>query len=172
MDSSSEGRCSEIAGDLAVLFITVVQLIFLTRFYQVIAWYTTGADGRVTQLPLLTGDYFTWLPFPIIASIVVIVALVVTFIFPRYWLRQVAWIAFCLIGITVTLSLLLIFPFDFSVIPNATAADVVPKALTVFLVLWALMYTVAALVLVVQLRRHAARQGDSEVREASEGPAA
>ncbi len=102
----------------------------------------------------------------------VIVALVVTIIFPRYWLRQVAWIAFCLIGITVTLSLLVIFPFDFSVIPNATAVDVVPKALGVFLILWAVMYAVTAVVLVVQLRRHAVRQGDSEVREASKGPTA
>lgn len=172
MESSSGGRCSEIASDLAVLLITVVQLIFLTRFYRYIAWYTTGPDGSATRLPLLTGDYFTWLPFPIIASIVVIVALVATIIFPRYWLRQVAWIAFCLIGITVTLSLLIIFPFDFSVIPNAAAAEVVPKALKVFSVLWALMYTVAAVVLLVQLRRHAARQGDSEVREAPEGPTA
>ena len=102
----------------------------------------------------------------------VIVALVVTFIFPRYWLRQVAWIAFCLIGITVTLSLLMIFPFDFSVVPNATAADLVPKALTVFLILWALMYAVAAVVQLVQLRRHAARQGKGETQEASGGPTA
>jgi hypothetical protein len=170
MDSSSGGRCSDIAGDLFVLFITVVQLIFLTRFYQAIAWYTTGADGSVTRLPLLTGDYFTWLPFPIIASIVVIVALVVTIIFPRYWLSQVAWIAFCLIGITVTLSLLIIFPFDFSVIPNATAADVMPKALRLFLILWALMYAVAAVILSVRLVRDAARQDNSKSREASEGP--
>ena len=172
MESSSGGRCSEIASDLAVLVITVVQLVFLTRFYQVIAWSITEPDGTVTRLPLLTADYFTWLPFPIIASIVVIVALVATMIFPRYWLRQVAWIAFCLIGITVTLSLLIIFPFDFSVIPNAATADVVPKALTVFLILWALMYTVAAMVLLVQLRRHAVGQGDSEIGESSERPTA
>ena len=155
-ESSSGGRCGEIASDLAVAFITVIQLIFFTRFYRYIAWYTTGADGSVTRLPLLTDDYFTWLPFPIVASILVIVATIVMIIYHRYWFRQAAWIAFCIIGITVTLSLLIIFPFDFSVIPNATAVDVVPKALTVFLILWALMYAVAAVVLFVQLRRHAA----------------
>lgn len=170
MESSSGGRCSEIAGDLAVLFITVAQLIFLTRFYQAIAWYTTGPDGTVTRLPLLTADYVTWLPFPIIASIVVIVALVATIIFPRYWLRQVAWIAFCLIGITVTLSLLIIFPFDFSVIPNPTAADVVPKALRLFLILWALMYAVTAVILSARLVRDTARQDNPENRKASGGP--
>jgi uncharacterized membrane protein len=172
MESSSGGRCSEIGSDLAVIFITVVQLVFLTRFYQVIAWSTTQADGSVTRESLLTADYFTWLPFPVVASIVVIVALIATMIFPRYWFRQAAWIAFCLIGITVTLSLLIIFPFDFSVIPNATAADVVPKALTVFLILWALMYAVAALFLFRNLRRHAARQDNSKTREASERPTA
>ena len=170
MESSSGGRCSEIGSDLAVIFITVVQLVFLTRFYQVIAWSTTQADGSVTRVSLLTADYFTWLPFPVVASIVVIVALIATMIFPRYWFRQATWIAFCLIGITVTLSLLIIFPFDFSVIPNATAADIVPKALTVFLILWALMYAVAALLLFRSLRRDGTKQGNGETREASEGP--
>jgi hypothetical protein len=172
MESSSGGRCGQVAEDLFIIFVTVAQLIFFTRFHQYIAWPTTGPDGSVTRLSMLTDAYFTWLPFPITASILVIVATLIMIFFRNTWFRQAAWIGFCIIGITVTLSLLIIFPFDFSVIPNATAADVVPKALTVFLILWALMYAVAALFLFRNLRRHAAKQGNDETREASEGPAA
>ena len=74
-------------------------------------------------------------------------------IYRGYWFRQIAWIVFCIIGITVTLSLVSIFPFNFSVIPNASAVDVVPTGVTVFLVLWAVMYGIAAIVQTVKLVR-------------------
>jgi len=54
---------------------------------------------------MLTDDYFTWLPFPITASILVIVATLIMIIFDSYWFRQIAWVGFCLIGIAVTVSL-------------------------------------------------------------------
>ena len=153
MESSSGGRCGEIASDLSIILVTVAQLVFFTRFHEYIAWPTTGPDGTVTRLSMLTGDYSTWLPFPITASIVVIVASVVMILYNNYWFRQAAWILFCLMGIAVVISLLSIFPFDFSVIPNATAADVAPKVVAVLLILMAVFYGIAALVMFVQVTR-------------------
>jgi hypothetical protein len=49
--------------------------------------------------------------------------------------------------------LVTIFPFDFSVLPNATAVKVVPKALTVFLILQATFYGIAAVVLLARLTK-------------------
>jgi hypothetical protein len=158
MESSRGSRCGEIAEDLFIILVTLAQLIFLTFFYQYIAWYSTRPDGTVTRLSMLTDDYFTWLPFPIAASIVVIVACIVMIVYGGHWFRQAAWILFCILGIAVTASLLIIFPFDFSVIPNATAVDVVPTAVTVFLVLWAIFYGVSAVVLFVKLRSYRAKQ--------------
>ena len=153
MESSPRRRSGEIGEDIAIIFITAVQLIFFTRFHKYIAWPSTGADGSVTRLSMLTNDYFTWLPFPITASILVIVASLVMIIYRGYWFRQIAWIVFCIIGITVTLSLVSIFPFNFSVIPNASAVDVVPTGVTVFLVLWAVMYGIVSIVQTVKLIR-------------------
>jgi hypothetical protein len=158
MESSPGGRCSEIVSDIAIILVTVAQLIFFTRYHEVIAWSTTGPDGSVTRLSMLTDGYFTWLPFPVTASIIVIVASAVMIVYDRYWFRQIAWILFCLMGIAVTVSLVSIFPFDFSVIPNDTAVDVVPIAVTVFFLLMAVFYGVCALVLFVQFRRHTAKQ--------------
>jgi hypothetical protein len=108
---------------------------------------------------MLTGDYSTWLPFPITASVVVIVASVIMILYNNYWFRQAAWILFCLMGIAVVISLVSIFPFDFSVIPNAIAADVVPKVVAVFLILMAVFYGICALVLFVKLKRYMFKQG-------------
>ena len=151
MESSPEGRCGEIASDLAIILVTAVQLVFLAFFHQYIAWYTTEADGTVTRLSMLTDDYFTWLPFPITASILVIVATIIMIFYNRSWFRQAAWAIFCIIGITMVVSLVTIFPFDFSVIPNATTAELVQKWVTIFLILMAVFYGISAPVLLVRL---------------------
>ncbi len=158
MESSSGGRCSDIASDLAVILVTVAQLIFLTRFHRYIAWVTTEPDGSVTRLSMLTDDYFTWLPIPVTASIIVIVGLAATIFYNRHWFRQAAWILFSLVGIAVTVSLASIFPFDFSVIPNAATADVVPVVARAFFILMAVFYGASALILSVRLRKQIAKQ--------------
>ena len=153
MESSPRSRTGEIGSHISMIFVTVANLIFITFFHKYIAWYTIEPDGSVTRLSMLTDDYFIWLPIPITASILVIVANTVMIIYDRYWFRQTAWIIFCIIGIAVVVSLVSIFPFDFSVIPNATAVDVVPIVVTVFLILMAVVYGVTALVLSVKLIR-------------------
>ena len=158
MELSRRNRTGEIASDIFVIFVTVANLIFFTFFHKYIAWYTTEPDGSVTRLSMLTDDYFIWLPIAITASILVIVANIVMIIYDRYWFRQTAWIIFSIIGIAVTVSLVSIFPFDFSVIPNATAVDVVPIVVTVFFILLAVFYGVTALVMFVKLRSYAAKQ--------------
>ena len=108
---------------------------------------------------MLTSDYFTWLPIPITASILAIAAYTVMIFYDRYWFRTSAQIVVHIFDIAVVVSLLSIFPFDFSVIPNAAAADVVPTAVTAFLIFMAVVYGVSALVLFVRLiRRYAVRQ--------------
>ena len=153
MDSKPEGGCGETASDISVALITVAQLIFLAFFHRYIAWYTTAPDGSATRISLLTEDYPAWLPFPIAASIVVIVASIVMIVYGRYWFRQAAWIGFSILGIAVTVSAVCIFPFDFSAIPNATVAAALPRWVTVFLIFMAAFYGICALVLSVKLIR-------------------
>ena len=159
MESSPEGRCGEIASDMAIILVTVAQLIFLTSFHEYIAWPITEPDGSVTRLSMVTDGYFTWLPFPITASIVVIVASIIMIVYNRYWFRQGAWVLFCLMGLAVVVSLVTIFPFDFSVIPNVTAARAMPIVARVFFIAMAVFYGVCALVLFTRLRRHTVEQG-------------
>ena len=158
MESSPQSR-SEIGSHILMILVTVANLIFITFFHEYVAWYTTEPDGGVTRLSMLTDGYFTWLPIPITASILAIAAYTVMIFYDRYWFRTTAQIMLHIIGIAVVVSLLSLFPFDFSVIPNAAAADVVPTAVTAFLILMAVVYGVSALVLFVRLiRRYAVKQ--------------
>ena len=158
MESSPRSRTGEIGSHISMIFVTVANLIFFTFFHKYIAWYTTEPDGSVTRLSMLTDDYFIWLPIPITASIVAIVAYTLMIIYGRYWFRTIAQIIVISIGIAVVGSLLYIFPFDFSAIPNATAVEVVPIVVTVLLILMAVVYGVSVLVLSVRLvRSHTAK---------------
>ena len=158
MEDSSGGRCGEIASDMSIIIVTVVQLIFFVSFQRYIAWPATGADGSTVQLSLLTESYSIWLPFPIAASIIVIVATLVMIFYDREWFRQIGWIVFCLCGIAVTTSLLTIWPFDFSVIPDFRAAQALPTALRVLLILMAAFYAISALVQTVRFLRRGTRE--------------
>ena len=158
MDDSSGGRCGEIASDLSIIVVTVAQLIFFVSLHRHIAWPITGADGSVTRISLLTDAYSTWLPFPIAASIIVVVATLIMIFYDREWFRQIGWIAFCLCGIAVTTSLLVIWPFDFSVIPDPKAAEILPTALTVLLICMAVFYAIAALVQTVRFLGRGTRE--------------
>jgi hypothetical protein len=158
MQSSPMTRTGETSSHIAIIFVTLAQLIFFTFFHKYIAWNITEPDGSVTQLSMLTNEYFTWLPIAITASILVIVASIVMIIHNEYRFSRAIQIGFSIIGIAVSVSLVSIFPFDFSVIPNATAANVVPTGVIIFFILLAVFYGVTALIMFLKLRKYAAKQ--------------
>ena len=158
MESARWTRAGRISSDVFIILVTAANLIFLTGFHKYIAWHVTAADGTVSRLSMITDDYFTWLPIPVTASVAIIIANIVMIAYASEWFRQAAWIVFSLIGVIVTVSLVSIFPFDFSVIPNATAGDVVPIWVRVFFILMAVFYGTTALIQSVRLRRYLAKQ--------------
>ena len=158
MESSPRSRTCEIGEDIFIILITAAQLIFLTFFHRYIAWSTTQPDGSVTRLSLLTDDYFTWLPIMITGSIIVIVASIVMILYDEYRFSRTIQIGFSIIGIVISVSLVSIFPFDFSVIPNATAVEVVPIVVTVFFILLPVFYGVTALIMFLKIRGYLAKQ--------------
>jgi uncharacterized membrane protein len=144
-------RAGRIAGYSFAIFWNVVLLIFFSFFYRYIAWYHTQPNGSVIGLPLLTDAYFAWLPILITALLLSIAAYIVLIIYDKYWLRETVQIILNIIGVAVVVHLLLIFPFNFSVIPNNTAAYVVPIVVTIVLILIAVGLGVAALVHFIKL---------------------
>ena len=154
-------KAGRIVGYSAAIFWSVALLIFFSFFHQYIAWYHVEPDGSVTRLSLLTGDYFTWLPILITALVISITANIIMIIYDRYWLREIIQIILAAIGVVVVASLVSIFPFDFSVIPNATAVDIVPVVVTIVLIIIAVGLGVGALVRFIKLIVNVAKQSPS-----------
>ena len=154
-------KAGRIVGYSAAIFWSVALLIFFSFFHQYIAWYHVEPDGSVTRLSLLTGDYFTWLPILITALVISITANIIMIIYDRYWLREIIRIILAAIGVVVVAKLVSIFPFDFSVIPNATAVDIVPVVVTIVLIIIAVGLGVGALVRFIKLIVSVAKQSPS-----------
>ena len=158
MEPSSQSKTSEFSSDIFMILVTVANLIFFTFFHKYIAWFTTESDGSVTRLSMLTDEYFIWLPIAITASILAIVAYTVMIFYNNERFRMTAEIIVITAGVVVATSLASIFPFDFSVIPNATAVNVVPIVARVFFVFLTVFYGITVLIKSIKLRRYLARQ--------------
>jgi magnesium-transporting ATPase (P-type) len=144
-------------GYSAAIFWNVALFIFLSFFYKYIAWYHIEADGSVTRLPMLTSDYLSWLPILITALILSIAANILFIIYDKYWLRETIQIILNIIGIAVVIALVSIFPFDFSVIPNSTAVDIVPILVKFVLILAAVGLGIGVLIRFIKLISNATR---------------
>ena len=154
MGLSTRAKSGEVSSHIFIILVTLAQLIFFSFFHKYIAWFSTDPDGNVIRLSMLTGDYFTWLPIMITGSTIVILVSIFMIFYDNYRFRKTGEISFNVIGIIISVSLVSIFPFDFSVIPNATAVNVVPIAVRVFFVILPVFYGVTALIMFLKLRKH------------------
>jgi len=160
-DYCTRTRVGRIAGYSASIFWGVVSLIFFAFFHQYIAWYHVEPDGSLARLSILTSDYFIWLPILVTALVISVAANIIMIIYDRYWFREIIQITLAVIGVVVVANLISIFPFDFSVIPNAAAVDIVPVAVTIFLIVVAVGLGVGALVRFIRLIVSVAKQSPS-----------
>jgi len=128
--SAKSGRITSSSFAIAWSF---VFLIFFNYFNEYIAYYDFETAGWV-RYPVLTEDFGAWLPILTVALTLPIAGHIILIIFDRYILRETTLIILNLFGIAVVLTLLSIFPFDFSAIPNATIADIAPIIATIVLI--------------------------------------
>ncbi len=157
-DYFARTRAGRVAGYSASMFWNVVLLIFFSFFHQYIAWYHVEPGGSVTRLSMLTSDYFIWLPILVTALVIAVAANIIMIIYDRYWFREIIQIILTAIGVVVVANLVTIFPFDFSVIPNAITVDIVPVVVTIVLIIIAVGLGVGALVRFIKLIVSVAKQ--------------
>jgi uncharacterized membrane protein len=150
-DYFTRTRAGRITGYGFAIFWNIILIIFFSFFYEYIAWYSTADDGSLIMSPMLTSDYLTWLPVFVTSLAVCIAANIMLIVYDRYWFREAVQILLEIIGIVVVVYLLAVFPFDFSVIPDATAAGVMPTVITIVLIFAAVAFGVSALVRFIKM---------------------
>ena len=147
-------RVARTTGSSLAIAWSVILLVFFTFFYKYIAYYNPETFHGVTtwtRYPLLTDDYFLWLPILVTALVLSIVGHIVVMVYDKYWFRQMVLIVLNILGIVVVASLLTIFPFNFTVIPGVATANAVSIAVRITLIAVAIGLSVATLVMFVHL---------------------
>jgi len=157
-ESTKGGRITASAFAIAW---SIILLIFFNFFSHYIAYYhSETVDGVTTwtRYPFFTQDINLWLPILITALSLTILGHIILIIFDRYTLREIVLIILDALGLAVVLTLLSVFPFDFSVIPNATAADATYSGVKILLILISIGIGIGILVRLIKLIVHTARQ--------------
>ncbi|MFC1871315.1 DUF4870 domain-containing protein [Chloroflexota bacterium] len=137
------------ASSLAIAW-SLVLLIFFNLFSQYIAFYEYSS-GEWLRCPLLTADYNAWLPIINVALVFSLLGHILIIIVDSYLLRETTLIILNLFVLAAVSSLLSIFPFNFSVIPNNALADISPVMVTIALVVIVIGLGIATLVNFIRL---------------------
>ncbi len=132
---SAGARLGRVAGSSIVIAWCVALLIFFNFFHQYIAYYQSLSSGGWQITPLVTSDFSLWLPILNTTLALTIAAHAIFIAYDRYLLREIVHLGLDVFGLATVISLLLIFPFNFDVIPNADANFWAPLGLSVTLIL-------------------------------------
>ncbi len=148
-DHYKNTRGGRIAGYTMYLFWNLALLIFFNFYYDYIAVYTTF--GRI---PILTEGWMAFLPLVTVALVVAIIGNIILIIYDRYELKQIVDMVTNLLGIAAIITLLILFPFDFSVIPHGGLSMALTPIVTILLILIAVGIGVGVLIRFIKILIH------------------
>jgi uncharacterized membrane protein len=153
LDHFQNTRVARLTTSAFAIAWSIVLLVFFNFYNQYIAYYNGETINGVTvwaRYPLFTQDINRWLPILTLTLVLSIVVHIILIIFDKPVLRELAGMALDVFGLATILNLLSIFPFDFSVIPDPTAADMTGLAVSIVLISIAVGIGVSLLVRLIK----------------------
>ena len=130
-------RGGRIAASAFTIAFSIAVLIFFNYFNDYVAYYSSDkVDGVVTwtRAPFFTGDISLWLPILTTALVVSIIGHSIMIIFDRYVLREILQLIIDAFSLASVITLVIVFPFNFNVIPSASIAEGVELGVTLVLI--------------------------------------
>ena len=159
-------RHGRIAASVAAIVWSAIFLVFFNFFSKYFAIYSREAVDGITRwniYPILTPDLSLVLPILNVTLILSIVGHSIAIALDRYLVRQIILIVLSVLGMITVLTFLRVFPFDFSVVPHAGAAAVLPTVAVVIMILITVGLGISALVRFIKLIVHLAQKKGEEV---------
>jgi hypothetical protein len=139
------------------IFWSFVFLIFLNFYSQYIAVYSVQESGRWFSYPLLAASFSLWLPLINAALVFSIAGNIIMIINDRYIVLETVQITISLMFIAAMAQLLVLFPFNFNIIPQAALAGVMSHVIRILLIIIVIALIISLLVHIVKLIVHAVR---------------
>jgi len=133
---------------------SIALLIFFNFFNQYVAYYHSETIGGLTvwtRYPFFTSDVHLWLPILTATLIVSIIGHVILLVHDLYVWREVIHIVTNALGLWTVATLVSVFPFNFSVIPDPAAADATYVGVRLFLIFLSVGIGIALLVRMIKL---------------------
>jgi uncharacterized membrane protein len=146
-----EGRITASAFAIAW---SVILLVVFNFFHQYIAFYTYhAASSTWTWDSFFTSDIGLWLPILNTALAICIIGNIVLMIIDGNIVRRSIHVIITGFGLASVLTLLVVYPFDFStnIIPNATAASTTDLVVRIVLICIAVGFGIALLARIIKL---------------------
>lgn len=150
----SSSKVGRVVGSAFAIAWSVVLLIVFNFYHQYLAFYNSETVAGVTvwnRYPVFTDDISLWLPILNLTLTLTIVVHIILIIIDKYLLRELSTIALDVLSLATVLVLFAVFPFDFSVIPDATAADITNTSVSVALIVIAAVITLGIFVKSIKL---------------------
>ncbi len=154
IDAHFKSRSGRITASAFAIAWSIALLIFFNFFNQYVAYYHSETVGGITtwiRYPFFTEDINLWLPILTTTLIITVIGHIILIILDRYILREMIHIVINAFSLWTILTLLFVFPFDFSVIPSTTAADATYLGVRIFLICISVGVGIAILVKVIKL---------------------
>jgi len=154
IDAHFKSRSGRITASAFAIAWSIALLIFFNFFNQYVAYYQSETVGGITtwtRYPFFTEDINLWLPILTATLIITIIGHIILIILDRYILREMIHIVINAFALWTVLTLLTVFPFDFSVIPSTTAAEATYLGVKIFLIFISVGVGIAILVRVIKL---------------------
>ncbi len=126
-DSVKNSNTGRITSSSFAIAWSIVLLVLFTFFHQYIAYYepeTIGGVSKWIRYPILTEAFFSWLPILVATLVLFIIGHIILIYFDKYLLQETVLTVLSLFVVVTVLSLLFIFPFDFTRIPHVEMASV------------------------------------------------
>jgi uncharacterized membrane protein len=146
-----EGRITASAFAIAW---SIILLVFFNFYYEYIAYYSADAVNGVvtwTKQSFFTSEIEQWLPILTTTLVISIIGHIVLIVVDRKFLHKVIRIIIDVFATATVITLVSIFPFDFDVIPNTTAAVSAHIAVTVILICIAVGLGISVVVRIIKL---------------------
>lgn len=143
------------------IFWSFVFLIFLNFYSEYFAIYSIQEQGAWFSYPLLTSAFGLWLPLINVALIFTIAGNIIMIINDRYIVCETVQIVINLIFIAALSQLLVLFPFNFAIIPHHGLAEAMSIIIRLILVFVVLALVITLLVRVARLILRAVK-GDTD----------
>ena len=151
---SDRARTGRIIGSTCAIVWSVILLVFFVFYNQYIAYYEPVPSDSGTSWhmhTLVTSEIYLWLP--LLTSVLALSVIGHAFLiaFNKFILNQTIYMVLDALGAAVVISLLFIFPFDFSILPDPRVTFGVEVGVTVALILFAIGFGISAFVRFIRL---------------------